>query len=103
MKSTGKSPSLWKRKDEGFGSVFVKLLFLILVYGLVALMFIEKTEGGTDWIFARFPILNVVRDVSPIGLYIFWLFSLWLGFKIGKQLGMKRGAARERKKLGIPY
>jgi hypothetical protein len=45
----------------------------------------------------------VVGDVTPVGLYIFWLVSLWLGFIIGKQVGMKRAASRERKKLGIPF
>jgi len=43
-----------------------------------------------------------VVDVSPVGLYVLWLVSLWLVFKIGKQVGLKRGAARERKRLGIP-
>ena len=99
----GISPSIWKRvKDESFISILGKLLFLVLVWGLVLLLVLERTGAGIDWILNRFPILKVV-DVSPVGLYIFWLFSLWLGFKIGKQLGMKRGAARERKKLGIPY
>jgi hypothetical protein len=39
----------------------------------------------------------------PIGLYIFWLVTLWLGFKIGKQAGMRGVASRERKRLGIPF
>ncbi len=104
MKGKGIFPSLWKKdKEEGFVSILVKLLFLILVCGLIFLLIIVKAGGGIEWIFARFPILKVVSDVSPVGLYIFWLVSLWLGFKIGKQVGMKRGAARERKKLGIPF
>lgn len=103
MKAKGTSPSLWKKmKEEGFVSILGKLLFLILVCGLLLLLILEKTGGGIEWIFARFPILNVV-DVSPVGLYILWLVSLWLVFKIGKQVGMKRGAARERKRLGIPF
>jgi len=102
MQGTGTSPSLWKRvKDESFVSILGKLLFLILVSGLLLLLVLERTGGGIEWIFARFPILKVV-DVSPVGLYIVWLVSLWLGFKLGKQVGMKRGAARERKRLGIP-
>jgi len=93
---------LWKRvKDESFVSILGKLLFLILVSGLLLLLVLERTGGGIEWIFARFPILKVV-DVSPVGLYIVWLVSLCLGFKLGKQVGMKRGAARERKRLGIP-
>ena len=97
-------PSLRKRvKEEGFASILGKLLFLILVCGLLLLFVLEKAGGGREWIFARFPILKVASDVSPVGLYVFWLVSLWLGFKIGKQVGMKRGAARERKRLGIPF
>lgn len=97
-------PSLWEKdKKEGFVSILIKLLFLILLCGLSFLLIIVKAEGGIEWIFTRFPILKVVRDVSPVGFYIFWLISLWLGFKIGKQVGMKRGAARERKRLGIPF
>lgn len=103
MKARGNSGSLWRRKDEGFLSLFAKLLFLILVYGLVALLVLERTGGEVEWVFARFPILNVVREVSQVGLYMLWLFSLWLGFKIGKQVGLKRGAARERNRLGIPF
>jgi hypothetical protein len=96
------SPSLWKKvKEEGFVSILGKLLFLFLACGLLLLLVLEKTGGGIEWIFARFPILKVV-DVSPVGLYVIWLVSLWLVFKIGKQVGMKRGAARERKRLGIP-
>jgi hypothetical protein len=103
MKGKGISPSLWKKvKEESFVSILGKLLFLILVYGLLLLLALEKKGGGVEWIFARFPILKVV-DVSPVGLYIIWLVSLWLGFKIGKQVGMKRGAAKERKRLGIPF
>jgi hypothetical protein len=104
MKVKDNFPSLWKRvKEEGFVSILGKLLFLILVCGLLLLFVLEKAGGGIEWILARFPILKVVSDVSPIGLYVFWLVSLWLGFKIGKQVGMKRGAARERKRLGIPF
>ena len=96
------SPSLWKKvKEEGFVSILGKLLFLILACGLLLLLVLEKTGDGIEWIFARFPILNVV-DVSPVGLYVLWLVSLWLVFKFGKQVGLKRGAARERKRLGIP-
>ena len=104
MKVKGTSPSLRKKmKEEGFFSILGKLLFLILVCGLLLLFVLEKAGGGIEWILARFPILKVVGDVSPVGLYIFWLVSLWIGFKIGKQVGMKRAAARERKKLGIPF
>ena len=93
---------MWKEvKEEGFVSILGKLLFLILACGLLLLFVLEKTGDGIEWIFARFPILKVV-DVSPVGLYVLWLVSLWLVFKIGKQVGMKRGAARERKRLGIP-
>ena len=98
------SPSWWDQvKEEGFVSILGKLLFLILVYGLLLVLILEKEGGGIDWIFAQFPILEVVRDVSPVGLYIFWLLSLWTGFKFGKQVGMTRGAARERNRVGIPF
>lgn len=98
----GISPSIWKRvKEESFISILGKLLFLVLVWGLVYLLVLERTGGGIDWILIRFPILKVV-DVSPVGLYIIWLVSLWLAFKIGKRVGMKKGAIRERKRLGIP-
>jgi hypothetical protein len=104
MEAKSNFPSFWKRvKEEGFASILGKLLFLILFCGLILLFVLEKAGGGTGWIFARFPILEVASDVSPTGIYIFWLVSLWLGFKIGKQVGMKRGAARERKRLGIPF
>lgn len=104
MKVKGNSPSSWKRlKEEGFVSILGKLLFLILVCGLLFLFVLEKAGGGVEWILARFPILKVVRDVSPVGLYIFWLVSLWLAFEIGKKAGMKRGALRERNRLGIPF
>jgi hypothetical protein len=103
MRVNGYSPSLWKKvKEEGFISILGKLLFLILVWGLLLLLVLEKTGGGIAWILARIPILKMV-DVSPVGLYILWLVSLWLVFKIGKQVGMKRGAARERKSLGIAF
>jgi len=90
-------------KEEGFFSILGKLLFLILLCGLLFILDLERAGRGIEWILARFPILKVVGDVSPVGLYIFWLVSLWIGFKIGKQVGMKRAAARERKKLGIPF
>jgi hypothetical protein len=102
MKGKGISPSLWKKvKEESFVSILGKILFLILVYGLLLLLVLEKKGGGIEWIFSRFPILKEV-EVSPVGLYIIWLVSLWLGFRIGKHGGMKKGAARERKRLGIP-
>ncbi|HEX9135672.1 MAG TPA: hypothetical protein VF905_01840 [Nitrospirota bacterium] len=98
----GISPSIWKRvKEESFISILGKLLSLVLVWGLVFLIVLERTGAGIDWILNRFPILKVV-DVSPVGLYIIWLVSLWLAFKIGKRVGMKKGAIRERKRLGIP-
>ena len=102
MKEKGISPSIWKRvKEESFVSILGKLLFLVLVWGLLFLLVLEKTGGGIEWILTRFPILKVV-DVYPVGLYIIWLVSLWLVFKIGKQVGMKKGAVKERKRLGIP-
>jgi hypothetical protein len=95
---------LWKKvKEEGFFSVLGKLLFLILLCGLLFILDPGRARGGMEWIFAQFPILRVAYDVTPVGLYIFWLVSLWLGFNIGKQAGMKRAASRERKKLGIPF
>ena len=104
MKEKGIFPSLWKKdKEEGFVSILGKLIFLLLVYGLLFLLILEKAGGGIEWISARFPILKMVRDVSPIDLYIFWLVTLWLGFKIGKRAGMRGVAARERKRLGIPF
>ncbi len=103
MKGKGISPSWWKKVTEkDFVSALGKLLFLILLCGLLLLLMLEKTGGGIEWIFARFPILKVV-EVSPVGLYVLWLVSLWLGFMLGKRAGMKRGAARERKRLGIPF
>lgn len=104
MPVNGISKSWWNQvKDEGFVSILGKLLFLILIYGLLLVLILEKEGGGLDPIFARFPILEVVRGVSPVGLYIFWLFTLWIGFKFGKQVGMTRGAVRERNRMGIPY
>ncbi len=104
MKEKSNLPSWWKRvKEEGFVSILGKLLFLILVYGLLLVLVLEKEGGGMDWIFARFPILEAVRGISPVGLYIFWLVSLWVGFRFGKHVGMKRGAERERQRLGIPF
>ncbi|MFZ2225665.1 MAG: hypothetical protein WAV26_13365 [Candidatus Deferrimicrobium sp.] len=95
---------MWKKmKEEGFFSILGKLLFLILLCGLLFILDPERARRGIKWIFSQFPTLKVVGDVTPVGLYIFWLVSLWLGFKIGKQVGMKRAASRERKKLGIPF
>lgn len=95
---------MWKKvKEEGFFSILGKLLFLILLCGLLFILDPGRARRGIEWISAQFPILNVVGDVTPVGLYIFWLVSLWLGFNIGKQVGMKRAASRERKKLGIPF
>jgi hypothetical protein len=90
-------------KEEGFFSILGKLIFLILLCGLLFILDAERARRGMEWIFAQFPILGVVYDVTPVGLYVFWLVSLWLGFNIGKQVGMKRAASRERKKLGIPF
>lgn len=101
--ATENSGSWWRRKDEGFLSIFAKLLYLILVYGLVVLLVLDKTAGGTKWIFAQFPTLKAVRGVSRVNVYFFWLVSLWIGFLIGKRVGLKRGASRERKRLGIPF
>lgn len=98
------SSSWWVQfKNEGFVSIFAKLLFLLLIYGLLLVLIFEKEGGGTNWIFAQFPILGVVRDISFVGLYIFWLVTLWIGFKFGKQAGMARGAARERNRMGVPF
>ena len=90
-------------KHEGFFSILGKLLFLIFVYGFLLVLVIEAEGRGIKWIFAHFPFLEVVRDVSPVGLYIFWLISLWLGFKFGKQVGIKKGVVMERKRLGMPF
>lgn len=104
MTANGVSASWWNQvKAEGFASILGKLLFLILIYGLLLVLILEKEGGGIDWIFATIPILEMVRDVSPVGLYIFWLLSLWIGFKFGKHAGMTRGAARERNRMGIPF
>jgi hypothetical protein len=104
MKGKGIPQSSWKKdKEEGFASILGKLVFMILVYGLLFLLILEKAGGGIEWISARFPILKMVRDVSPLDLYIFWLVTLWLGYKIGKQAGTRGVAARERKRLGIPF
>lgn len=98
------SQSWWDQiKDEGFVSIFGKLLFMILIYGLFFVLILEKEGGGLNWIFVKFPILEMARSVSPIGLYVFWLLSIWIGFKFGKQAGMTRGAARERNRIGIPF
>ena len=90
-------------KLEGFFSILGKLLFLILVYGLLLVLVFETEGGGIKWIFAHFPFLEVARDVSPVGLYILWLISLWLGFKFGKQAGIKKGAVIERKRIGLTF
>src|SRR5512139_140491 len=105
MKGNGLFTSLWKKdKEEGVASILYKLLFLILVFGLVLLLILEKAGGGTGLVFAQFPILkNVADHVSPVNIYLFWLASVWLGFKIGKQVGMKRGALNERRRLGIAF
>lgn len=98
------SSSWWDHvKEEGFVSILGKLLFLILVYGLLLLLILEIEGGGINWIFVQIPILEVVRDVSHVGLYIFWLLSLWIGFKFGKHVGMTRGAVKERNRMGIPF
>lgn len=104
MKRKGNSPSWWDGvKEEGFGSLFGKLLFLILICGLFFLLALEKIEGGKEWLFSRFPILGMAGEVTPVHLYIFWLLSLWFGFQIGKLAGTKRGARKERHRLGIPF
>lgn len=105
MKGKGLFASLWKKdKEEGVVSILYKLLFLFLVLGLVLLFVLEKAGGGMGWAFARFPILNkLAEEASPVGLYLFWLTSLWLGFKMGKHVGMKRGAVNERRRLGIAF
>ena len=103
MKEKGNSLHIWKKVNESsFASVLGKLLLLILVFGLLVLLVLEKQGGGIEWILARFPILKNV-EVSPVGLYAIWLVSLWLGFSLGKRVGMKRGADKERKKLGLPF
>lgn len=97
--------SYWwdQMKEEGFASILAKFLFLALIYGLFLVLILEKEGGGMTWVFVRFPILEMVRGVSFVGLYVFWLLSLWIGFKFGKRAGMVRGAARERNKMGIPF
>ena len=100
----GASKSSWKKvKEDGFFSFLGKLLFFILLCGLLFISDPERAGRGMEWILVRFPILKVVGEVTPAGLYVFWLVSLWLGFKIGKQAGLKKAASRERKKLGIPF
>ena len=104
MKRKGNSPSWWNGvKEEGFVSVFGKLLFLILLCGLAFLLALEKIDGGKEWLLSRFPILRMGGELTPVHLYIFWLFSLWFGFKIGKRAGVKGGAKKERNRLGIPF
>jgi hypothetical protein len=104
MTVNGIAQSWWDQvKGEGFVSIFAKILFMILVYGLLFILILEKEGGGIDWIIAQFPIIDLVRGVSPVGLYIFWLLSLWIGFKFGKQVGMARGAVKERNRIGIPF
>lgn len=104
MAANSITSSWWEHtKEEGLISILGKLLFLILIYGLVLLLILEKEGGGIDWIYAQVPILEVVRDVSFVGLYIFWLLSLWIAFKFGKQAGLTRGAARERNRMGVPF
>lgn len=105
MKNKGFISSLWKKdREEGFLSILYKLLFLLLVFGLVLLFVLEKAGGGMGWMFSRFPILKrVAGELSPVNLYLFWLASLWVGFKIGKHVGTKRGAVNERRRLGIAF
>jgi hypothetical protein len=104
MKREGIFRSLWKKdREEGFFSTLGKLLFLILTSVLLFLLVLERAGSGIEWIVARFPFLKMARDISPVDLYMFWLVTLWLGFKIGKQAGMRGVAARERKRLGIPF
>jgi hypothetical protein len=69
---------------------------------LLLLVVLELAGGGIEWILARYPVFKVVGDIPLVYLYIFWLASLWLGFKIGKRMGMKKGAISERNRLGIP-
>ena len=103
MKEKRNPASLWKKVNEAsFASILGKLLFLVLVSGLLLLLVLEKRGIGMERIFARFPILEAV-EVSPVGLYVIWLVSLWLGFRLGKRVGMKRGADKGRKKLGLPF
>ena len=105
MKREGLFASMWKRdKEEGIASILCKLLFLILAFGLVLLMALEKAGVGTGWVLDRFPILKYVAEyVSPDVVYLLWLASIWLGFRIGKHIGMKRGAINERRRLGIAF
>ncbi len=105
MKRDGLVASLWKRdKEEGFASILYKLLFLVLVFGLVLLMALERAGGGLVWVRGRLPILeDLVEYISPDVLYFLWLVSIWLGFKVGKHVGMKRGAVNERRRLGIAF
>jgi hypothetical protein len=104
MKRGGVFASLWKRdRQEGYGPILYKILFLLLVSGLLMLLLLERAGIGTERIVARFPALKGVANVSVVEAYLFWLASVWLGFEIGKQVGVRKGAARERKKLGIPF
>ena len=105
MKREGLFASMWRRdKEEGFASILYKLLFLILVLGLVLRMGFEKAGGGMGWVLDRFPVLeHLVEYISPDVLYFFWLVSIWVGFRIGKRVGMKRGAVDERRRLGIAF
>lgn len=104
MTTNSVSRSWWNQvKEEGFVSILGKLVFLILVYGLLLLTILEIEGGGIEWVFAHIPFLQVFRDVSHVGLYVFWLVSLWIGFKIGKHVGITRGAVRERNRMGIPF
>ena len=105
MKREGLFALMWKKdKEEGIASILYKLLFLALVLGLVLRMAYEKAGGGMGWVLDRYPILgNMVEYVSPDVIYFFWLASIWLGYKIGKRTGMKRGAINERRRLGIAF
>jgi hypothetical protein len=104
MTANGYLLSWWNQvREEGFVSILGKLLFLFLLYSLFFLLILGKEAGGLEWIFAQFPFLEMIRDVSPVGLYIFWLVSIWIGYKFGKHVGMTRGAARERNRIGIRF
>lgn len=103
MTRNGVASNWWIQvREEGFFSVFAKVLFLILIYGLALVLILTKEHGGINWLFSRLPILEAVYSLSFVGLYIFWLVSLWIGFQFGKRAGMARGAVKERNRmLGI--
>jgi hypothetical protein len=69
MTVNGISSSWWDQmKEEGFVSTLGTFLFLILVYGLLLLLILEKEGDGINWISAQIPFLEVARDVSHVGL-----------------------------------